>query len=92
MYSGGLLRVLLSFSSSFSLIVLHHGGNMVGARKRITFWIERFIVNSTGELSLMETQFHTDDLIEAISLLGKAYGMVPSPGGRIRENFLLQAA
>ena len=40
----------------------------------------------------METQFHTDDLIEAISLLGKAYGMVPSPGGRIRENFLLQAA
>ena len=63
MYSGGLLRVLLSFSSSFSLIFLHYGGNIVGTRKRITFWIERLIVNSTGELSLMETQFHTDDLL-----------------------------
>ena len=65
---------------------------MGGAKKRITFWIERLVVNSTGELSLMGTQFHTDDLVEAISLLSKAYGMLPSLGERIRENFLLQAA
>ena len=57
LYLGGPHRVLLGLSPPFSLILLNPKGSRGGTRKGIKFWIERLIINSSGELGLRGTWF-----------------------------------
>ena len=57
MYLGGPHRVLLGFNSPLSLILLHPVDDRDRTRKGIKFWMERPIINSSGELGLRGTQF-----------------------------------
>ena len=55
LYPGGSRRVLLSFNLPFSLILLNTKGNQGGIRKGIKFWIERLVINLSGELCFRGT-------------------------------------
>ena len=57
MYLGGHRRVLLGFNSPLSLILLHPVDDRDRTRKGIKFWMERLIINSSGELGLRGTRF-----------------------------------
>ena len=57
MYLGGPRRVLLGFNSLLSLILLHPVADRDRTRKGIKFWMERLIINASGELGLRGTRF-----------------------------------